>query len=46
MDMLRDRNLTAHTYNEDTAKEIYSRIISDHIVTLNSFVEKFDTKIN
>lgn len=45
MDMLRDRNLTAHTYNEDTSKEIYSRIILEHINTLKSFVEKFDEKI-
>ena len=45
MDMLRDRNLTAHTYNEDTAKEIYTRIVSEHIFTLKAFVEKFDEKI-
>jgi hypothetical protein len=26
MDMLRDRNLTVHTYNEELADQIYSRL--------------------
>lgn len=45
MDMLRDRNLTAHTYKEDIAKDIYERIISIHIKALDKFVEDFDNKI-
>jgi len=45
MDMLRDRNLTAHTYKEDVAKEIYGRIITVHIKELNKFAEDFDNKI-
>jgi hypothetical protein len=28
MDMIRCRNLTSHTYNEQTANQIFSKIIS------------------
>ncbi len=37
MDMLRDRNLTSHTYKEDIANEIYTRIITKHINALKKF---------
>lgn len=46
MDMLRDRNLIAHTYKEDISKEIHQRIISEHIETLEDFIEIFNKKIN
>ena len=42
MDMLRDRNLTSHTYKEDIAKDIYERIKTKHIFLLKEFIEKFD----
>lgn len=42
MDMLRDRNLIAHTYKENMAEEIYLRIKNEHINTLRNFVEKFN----
>lgn len=45
MDMLKDRNLTAHTYKEDIANDIYKRIINTYIRTLQQFVEDFDNKI-
>lgn len=45
MDLLRDRNLIAHTYKENIAIEIYERIINKHINTLSKFIEKFDNKI-
>lgn len=45
MDMLRDRNLTAHTYKEDIANDIYERIINVHIKILQKFVKNFDGKI-
>lgn len=45
MDMLRDRNLTVHTYKEDIANDIYERIITTHIQALKEFVEDFDNKI-
>jgi len=45
MDMLRDRNLIAHTYKEETAKDIYNNITNNHIYTLDKFIEIFDKKI-
>lgn len=36
MEMIRHRNLTAHTYNEDTAEEVVSAI-------LNIFYSEFET---
>ncbi|WP_281179271.1 nucleotidyltransferase substrate binding protein [Vulcanibacillus modesticaldus] len=31
IDMINDRNLTSHTYNEETAKLIYERIKNKYI---------------
>ena len=45
MDMLRDRNLIAHTYKENVAQEIHKRIVENHFYTLKAFVENFDKKI-
>jgi len=45
MDMLRDGNLTAHTYKEDIARDIYKRIVSTHIKALEQFAQDFDNKI-
>ncbi len=45
MDLLRDRNLIAHTYKENVAIEIHDRIVEKHIKTLSKFIEKFDKKI-
>ncbi len=45
MDLLKDRNLIAHTYKENIEKEIYERIINEHVKTLNKFIEQFDEKI-
>jgi len=42
MDMLRDRNLIAHTYKENIAHEIYIRIKQIHIYTLEKFINKFN----
>lgn len=42
MDMLRDRNLIAHTYKEEMTQEIYTRIKNNHIDTLTKFIEKFE----
>lgn len=33
-DLLRDRNLTSHTYNEDTARNIFARICTDYLYVL------------
>lgn len=40
LDMLDDRNLTSHTYDENTAKEIYRNIITDYYNVLFKFKEK------
>ena len=37
--------LTAHTYKEDIANDIYERIIAVHIKALDKFVEDFNNKI-
>ncbi|MCO6492244.1 MAG: nucleotidyltransferase substrate binding protein [Phaeodactylibacter sp.] len=31
MEMIKSRNLTSHTYNEDTANEIFAKIIADFL---------------
>lgn len=45
MDMLRDRNLIAHTYKENVAIEIHDRIVDEHLKTLTKFIKEFDSKI-
>lgn len=45
MDLLRDRNLIAHTYKESVATEIYERIVKIHIKTLEKFIKEFDKRI-
>ena len=45
MDMLRDRNLIAHTYKENTAKDIYNNIKNKHINLIEEFIEIFNKKI-
>lgn len=42
MDMLRDRKLITHTYREEMAEEIYTRIKNIHIHTLEKFITKLD----
>ena len=45
MDLLKDRNLIAHTYKENIATEIYQRILEKHIFTLEKFIKNFDKRI-
>lgn len=40
MDMFKDRNLTAHTYNEDTANEITDKIISRYYSLFLAFEQR------
>ena len=37
LDMLNDRNLTSHTYDEETAKQIYFNIVKEYLPELNKF---------
>ncbi len=46
LDMLDDRNLTSHTYDENTAKEIYRNIITDYYNLLLKLKEKMISVIN
>ncbi|WP_018248941.1 nucleotidyltransferase substrate binding protein [Orenia marismortui] len=40
IDMLKDRNLTSHTYDEERAKRIYDKIKQKHFDNLKSVYEK------
>jgi nucleotidyltransferase substrate binding protein (TIGR01987 family) len=43
MDMIKSRNLTTHTYNEDTAEEIFLRIVNDYSNQFSRFQAKMET---
>ena len=45
MNLLKDRNLIAHTYKENIATEIYESIVNKHINTLEKFIKEFDKRI-
>lgn len=45
MSMLKDRNLITHTYKEDVAEEIYTRIKEEYMEELENFIRNFDNKI-
>lgn len=40
MEMIKSRNLTSHTYNEDTANEIFQKIIDDFYPAFLAFRDK------
>jgi nucleotidyltransferase substrate binding protein (TIGR01987 family) len=46
MDMIKSRNRTSHTYNEETAKEISTAVISVYYNAFQKMKEKFDTLKN
>lgn len=39
-DLLTDRNRTSHTYNEQTARDIFARICTDYLYVLQALAEK------
>ncbi len=45
MSMLKNRNLITHTYKEDVAEEIYTRIKEEYMEELENFIKNFDNKI-
>ena len=45
MNLLKDRNLIAHTYKENIATEIYERIVNKHMNILEKFIKEFDKRI-
>lgn len=40
MEMIRSRNLTSHTYNEDLAREIEQKVVDRYYPLLSGFLEK------
>lgn len=44
MEMIKSRNKTSHTYNEETANEIYSKIINDYYPAFLLFKIKMEEK--
>lgn len=44
MDMIQSRNKTTHTYNESTANEIYSKILTDYFPLFLAFKTKMEEK--
>ena len=44
MEMIKSRNKTSHTYNEETANEIYSNIITDYYPAFLAFKIKMEEK--
>jgi nucleotidyltransferase substrate binding protein (TIGR01987 family) len=46
MDMIKSRNKTSHTYNEETAEEIYQKIITEYFPVFMDFKNKMEEKTN
>ena len=44
MEMIKSRNLTSHTYNEETAEEIYNKIIGEFYQAFITFQSKMEEK--
>ena len=44
MDMIGSRNKTSHTYNEETADEIYSKILNDYYPAFLEFQKNMEVK--
>lgn len=44
MDMIQSRNKTSHTYNEEIANEIFSKIISDYFQLFLNFQKTMEEK--
>ncbi|MDF1570908.1 MAG: nucleotidyltransferase substrate binding protein [Bacteroidales bacterium] len=44
MEMIKSRNLSSHTYNEEIANEIYSKIMNDYYAALLTFRKMMEAK--
>lgn len=44
MEMIKSRNKTSHTYNEETAQEIYLMILNEYHAAFLKFQEVMDAK--
>lgn len=45
MDALEDRNLTAHTYDEETAKRVYKSIKNNYYPILKQLYDQLEAKL-
>ena len=43
MDMLKSRNLTTHTYNEETAEQIHEKIMNHYHILFIDFAVKMES---
>lgn len=46
MEMIISRNRTSHTYNEETADAIFSKIMKDYVVAFRDFRKKMEPLLN
>ena len=46
MNMIKDRNLTSHTYNEEISDQIFTRIVKIYFKLFKKFETKMDTLCN
>lgn len=46
MEMIRSRNKTSHTYEEETANEIFTRIINNYLPAFKAFRQKMENVRN
>ena len=46
MDMISSRNLTSHTYNEETANEIYNKVLDSYLPACIEFKDNMEAKIS
>ena len=46
MNMIADRNLTSHTYQEEISEQIFNRIVNDYFEQLTQFKQKMDELCN
>ncbi len=43
MDMIKSRNQSAHTYNEETVEDIFQKVVADYHALLVVFQQKMET---
>ncbi|MES2797667.1 MAG: nucleotidyltransferase substrate binding protein [Bacteroidota bacterium] len=45
MEMIKSRNLTSHTYNEETANDIFNKIVNNYFHEFENFLQKMELKL-
>ncbi len=44
MEMIKSRNKTSHTYNKETAEDIFSKVVSDYYAEFSDFQRRMESK--